>query len=91
MDEYVLTSNTILKPEIPVCLACGVTKDITIIANQDFVYCVDVTEQTGTVTVSYVIPQEGEQDIESETSVLMTDESGIQLITEGLNLKLVIQ
>jgi hypothetical protein len=47
------------------------------------VYCVDVTEQIGLVTVSYVIPQEGEQDIESETSVLMTDESGNQLITEG--------
>ena len=83
MDEYVLTSNTILKPEIPVCLACGVTQDITIIANQDFVYCVDITEQIGLVTISYVIPQEGEQDIESETSVLMTDESGNQLITEG--------
>ena len=35
MDEYVLTSNKILKPEIPVCLACGVTQDITVIANQD--------------------------------------------------------
>ena len=66
MDEYVLTSNTILKPEIPVCLACGVTQDITIIAKKDFVYCVDVTEQIGLVTVSFVIPQEGEQDIESE-------------------------
>ena len=32
MDEYVLTSNTILKPEIPLCLACGVTQDITVIA-----------------------------------------------------------
>jgi len=28
MDEYVLTSNKILKPEIPLCLACGVTQDI---------------------------------------------------------------
>ena len=83
MAEYVLTSNKILKPEIPLCIACGVTKDITVIANKDFVYCVDVTEQTGLVTISYVIPQEGEQDIESETSVLMTDESGNQLITEG--------
>ena len=83
MDEYVLTSNKILKPEIPVCLACGVTKDITVIANQDFVYCVDLTDQIGLVTVSYVIPKEGEQDIISETSVLMTDESGVQLITEG--------
>jgi len=81
--HYVLTSNKILKPEIPLCLACGVTQDITVIANQDFVYCVDVTEQTGLVTVSYVIPKEGEQDIESETNVLMTDESGVQLITEG--------
>ena len=83
MDEYVLTSNKILKPEIPLCLACGVTQDITVIANQDYVYCVDLTEQVGLVTVSYVIPQEGEQDIESETDVLMTDESGVQLITEG--------
>jgi hypothetical protein len=83
MDEYVLTSNTILKPEIPVCLACGVTKDITVIANEQFIYCIDVTTQTGTVTIDYIIPQEGEQDIESETNVLITDESGNQIITEG--------
>ena len=83
MGEYVLTSNTILKPEIPICLACGVTKDITVIAKEQFIYCVDVTAQTGIVTIDYVIPQEGEQDIESETNVLITDELGNQLITEG--------
>lgn len=83
MNEYVLTSNTILKPEVPLCLACGVSKNITVLANTDFIYCVDVTQQLGTVTVTYTIPQEGEEDVVSETNVLMTTESGDQIITEG--------
>ena len=32
MNEYVLTSNTILKPEVAVCTACGVSRNITITA-----------------------------------------------------------
>ena len=83
MNEYVLTSNTVQKPEVPLCLACGVTKNITVLTGVDFVYCVDVTQALGTVTVSYTIPQEGEEDIISETSVLMQTETGDQIITEG--------
>jgi hypothetical protein len=83
MNEYVLTSNTIQKPEVPLCLACGVTKNITVLTGVDFVYCVDVTQALGTVTVSYTIPKEGEEDIISETNVLMQTETGDQIITEG--------
>ena len=42
MQEYVFTTNTIVKPETELCTACGVTKNITIVAGQEFVYCVRV-------------------------------------------------
>ena len=32
MHEYVFTTNTIVKPETELCTACGVTKNITIVA-----------------------------------------------------------
>jgi len=83
MNEYVFTSNTILKPEVAVCLACGVSKNITVPAGAEFIYCVDVTSAVGDVTVDYVIPREGEQDIITEVSDSMVSESGDQLITEG--------
>ena len=56
MNEYVLTSNTILKPEVAVCTACGVSRNITIEAGKEFIYCVDLEEQLGTVIVRYNIP-----------------------------------
>ena len=84
MNEYVLSSNTILKPEVAKCTACGVTRDITVPANNEFIYCVDLEEQTGTVLVSYVLPDEGSQDIITEaTSQDIVTEGGDKIVTEG--------
>ena len=47
MHEYIFTSNTIIKPETELCLACGVTKNITVVAGQEYVYCVEVGEEIG--------------------------------------------
>jgi hypothetical protein len=84
MNEYVLTSNTILKPEVAKCTACGVTRDIIVPANNEFIYCVDLEEQIGDVLVSYVIPDEGSQDIITElTSQDIITEGGDKIGTEG--------
>ena len=84
MNEYVLTSNTILKPEVAVCTACGVSRNITIEAGKEFIYCVDLEEQLGTVIVRYNIPLEGPQDIITEaTSQDIITETGSQITTEG--------
>ena len=84
MNEYVLTSNTILKPEVAVCTACGVSRNITITAGETFIYCVDLEEQLGTVVVRYNIPLEGSQNIITEaTSQDIITEGGDQIETEG--------
>ena len=76
MHEYVFTSNTIVKPETEICLACGVTKNITVVAGQEFVYCVDITEEVGEVYIDYVIPFEN-------SDLIVTEATEQQIITEG--------
>ena len=76
MHEYIFTSNTIIKPETELCLACGVTKNITVVAGQEYVYCVDVTEETGTVYIDYVIPFEN-------SDLIITEGTEEQIVTEG--------
>jgi len=84
MNEFVLTSNTILKPEVAKCTACGVTRNITIPAGQTFIYCVDLEPQEGTVVVRYELPLEGPQDIITEaTSQDIITEGGDVIQTEG--------
>ena len=84
MNEYVLTSNTILKPEVAKCTACGVSRDVTIPAGQEILYCVDLEPQEGTVVVRYEIPTEGPQNIITEaTSQNIITEGGDDITTEG--------
>ena len=84
MHEYVFTSNTIVKPETEICTACGVTKNVTIVAGQEFVYCVDVTEETGTISIDYVIPFENTDLIVTEaTEQQIVTEGGVEIETEG--------
>lgn len=84
MNEYVLTSNTVLKPEVAKCTACGVTRDITVPAANAFIYCVDLEEQLGDVLITYNIPLEGPQPIITEaTSQDIITESGDTIETEG--------
>ena len=84
MNEYVLTSNTVLKPEVAKCTACGVTRDITVPAANAFIYCVDLEEQLGDVLITYNIPLEGPQPIVTEaTSQDIITESGDTIETEG--------
>ena len=84
MHEYVFTSNTIVKPETEICLACGVTKNITVVAGQEFVYCVDITEEVGVVYIDYVIPFENSDLIITEgTEQQIVTEGGVDIETEG--------
>ena len=84
MNEYVLTSNTVLKPEVAKCTACGVSRDVTIPAGKEILYCVDLEPQEGTVLVRYEIPNEGPQPIITEaTSQDIITEGGDDITTEG--------
>jgi len=90
MQEYVFTTNTIVKPETELCTACGVTKNITIVAGQEFVYCVELGETVGPpsnlnyVEIDYVIPFENTDLIVTEgTEQQIVSETGVDLETEG--------
>ncbi len=90
MQEYVFTTNTIIKPETELCTACGVTKNITIVSGQEFVYCVELGETVGPpsklyyVEIDYVIPFENTDLIVTEgTEQQMVSEAGLDLETEG--------
>ncbi len=90
MHEYVFTSNTIVKPETELCTACGVTKNITVLPNQEFVYCVDIGEDVGPpsklffVEIDYVIPFENSDLIVTEgTEQQIVTEGGVDIETEG--------
>jgi len=90
MQEYVFTTNTIVKPETEICTACGVTKNITIVAGQEFVYCVELGETTGPpsktyfVEIDYVIPFENTDLIVTEgTEQQIVSEAGVDIETEG--------
>jgi hypothetical protein len=90
MQEYVFTTNTIVKPETELCTACGVTKNITIVAGQEFVYCVELGETVGPpsnlnyVEIDYVIPFENTDLIVTEgTEQQIVSEAGVDLETEG--------
>jgi len=90
MQEYVFSTNTIVKPETELCTACGVTKNITIVAGQEFVYCVEIGETVGPpsktffVEIDYVIPFENTDLIVTEgTEQQIVSEAGVDLETEG--------
>lgn len=57
MNEYVLSSNDILLPVNPQCLACGVSQTFTLsVAEEEskqFVYCVDLTALVGISEISW--------------------------------------
>ena len=53
MNEYVLTTNDVLLPSNPQCLACGVTQTLSL--SEAFTYCVDVNAIVGETTISWTV------------------------------------
>ena len=90
MQEYVFSTNTIIKPETELCTGCGVTKNITVVAGEEFVYCVNIGEDVGPpsnlyyVEIDYVIPFENTDLIVTEgTEQQIVTEGGVDIETEG--------
>ncbi len=84
MNEFVFASTTKLIPQASLCIACNVAKNITVPANQPFIYCVNVTSSVGIITVDYVIPTEQVQDIITEsTQENVVTEAGVNIETES--------
>jgi len=58
MDEYVLSSNDILKPSEIECDPCGVGKTFKVIETEATTYCVDVGEFVGDIDIEYQVIQD---------------------------------
>ena len=55
MNEYVLSSNEELLPEIVECIECGITRTLNISVGNPSAFCVDVGSAVGDVEVSWTV------------------------------------
>tara|TARA_R100000278_G_scaffold121358_2_gene105101 strand:+ start:611 stop:6343 length:5733 start_codon:yes stop_codon:yes gene_type:complete len=93
MNEYVLSSNGNKLPFVGDCDFCGTSRDIQLQPNVSFTYCVNVTQEVGTVNIDYVLPSGGNNNIVTEdgtgtsneiltTETNSTASSGGNIVTE---------
>ena len=89
MNEYVLSSNNIAVPFVSVCDLCGGSRNLIIPVGETVTYCVNVTEEVGSVNIDYVIPSGGNDNIVTETSEIVVAETnsisatGSQIVTQN--------
>ena len=55
MNEYVLSSNDDLLPEIVECIDCGITRTLNITETNPSNFCSDVGTEVGDVTISWTV------------------------------------
>ena len=83
MNEYVLHSNVQLPMVSEDCIPCDTSKNITVLPNQSFTYCVDVGNLLGLVDVDYIIPFEGFDNIITELNDnTVTELNADDIVTE---------
>ncbi len=87
MNEYVLATNGQSIPAFENCLLCGVTENVLVSPGEETIYCVNVTQEVGTVRVDYVIPNAEESGIITEPNTPSVGNGLQDVITEqGLNM-----
>ena len=82
MNEYVLSANSITLPFVGNCDLCGSSRNITIPVGKEVSYCVDVTQEVGTVEIEYVIPSGGNNNIITEANTPTNAGGLVKMITE---------
>jgi hypothetical protein len=93
MNEFVLAGNLQNTFDFTSCIACGVAENLVITPGQRNMYCVDVGQDIGQVTVSYIIPGASSNDIITEVNTPsgaglqeMETEAGVSpIVTEKTN------
>ena len=84
MNEYVLATNGENIPESANCLFCGIAENVLVEPSQETIYCVNVTQEIGTVAINYVIPNASEDAVITEVNTPSGD--GLQQIVTELGL-----
>ena len=91
-NEFVLAGNLQNTFDFKVCLACNVSENLLIEPGKRNIYCVDVGQDIGQVTVTYIIPNASDDDIITEVGTpagslqIMETESGLSpIVTQDTN------
>ena len=82
MNEFVLASNGENIPGFTNCSPCGLTENILVNPGQETVYCVNVTQEIGTVAINYVIPNAEEDALITQINTPSTGNGLQQIVTE---------
>tara|TARA_A100000172_G_scaffold76180_1_gene59433 strand:+ start:1323 stop:5933 length:4611 start_codon:yes stop_codon:yes gene_type:complete len=92
MNEFVLAKNLQNTFDFVLCLACDVSENLVIEPGKRNIYCVDVGQAVGQVTVSYIIPNASDDDIITEVNTPaggleeMETEAGVSpIVTQDTN------
>ena len=84
MNEYVLATNGENIAGSANCLFCGIAENVLVEPSQETIYCVNVTQEIGTVAINYVIPNASEDALITEVNTPSGD--GLQQIVTELGL-----
>jgi hypothetical protein len=82
MNEYVLASNGENIAGFTNCLPCGLTENVLVNPGQETIYCVNVTQEIGTVAINYVIPNAEEDALITEINTPSAGTGLQQIVTE---------
>ena len=82
MNEFVLASNAENIPGFTNCLPCGLTENVYVNPGQETIYCVNVTQEIGTVAINYVIPNAVDDNIITEINTPTTGTGLQQIVTQ---------
>ena len=82
MNEYVLSANSIALPFVGNCDLCGGSRNVTIPVGESVTYCVNVTQEVGTVDIEYVIPSGGNNNVITEANFPNVGGGLVEMITE---------
>ena len=82
MNEYVLSANSIALPFVGNCDLCGGSRNVTIPVGESVTYCVNVTQEVGTVDIEYVIPSGGNDNVITEANTPNVGGGLVKMITE---------
>ena len=90
-DEFVLATNSENTFEFNECIPCDTTQFIAVNPGVATVFCVDEGLETGTVTVSYIIPESESDNIISEENTpsgaglvnVITETADVEIVTEA--------
>jgi len=82
MNEYVLSANSITLPFVGNCDLCGGSRNVTIPVGETVSYCVNVTEEVGTVEIEFVIPSGGNNNVITEANTPLASAGLVNVMAE---------